>query len=131
MDHNHKLITLCVLILLMGCSAQAPPPADCDPDAGPCAKPAATLEITPRPVAAMRELTFSVITKGAPAPDMIDLSMPGMTMGVNRVPLKRVAPGTYAGQGVIVRCPSGATLWRAAVYNGDALVAEYLFDVRR
>ena len=133
MDYHGRLTSLCILLFLMGCPSRAPHPADCDPDAGPCSSKGAaiTLEITPRPVAAMRELTFRVTTNESSGADMVDLSMPGMTMGPNRVALTREAPGAYTGRGVIVRCPSGATLWRAAVYNGDSMLTEYFFDVRR
>ena len=128
MDYRSKLISLGMIALLWGCTSRSLPAADCNADSGPCAKGAVTFGITPRPVAAMRELTFTV---NAPAADMVDLSMPGMDMGVNRVPLLKAAMDQYQGRGVIVRCPSGATLWRAAVYNGDSLIAEYYFDVRR
>jgi hypothetical protein len=79
----------------------------------------------------------------------IDLGMPGMNMGPNRVLMKRVEPNTsrvepntsrvetntsrvettYEGQGVIVKCPSGRRTWKATVSLPDAGVMDFVFDV--
>ncbi len=78
-----------------------------------------TFDITPKPVAAMRELSFRVNLKGktgpiADASVLIDLSMPGMYMGNNQVKLS-ARNGGYEGTGIIVRCPSGKKTWQADV----------------
>jgi hypothetical protein len=115
----------------------------CSIDAGPCtAKTAdnsikAILDITPKPVTAMRELSFTVTLKDKRGPltnaDVtIDLSMPGMYMGNNVIKLTAQDSGVYQGQGVIVRCPSGKKLWQATLnirHGSAASSAIYLFEV--
>jgi hypothetical protein len=97
-----------------------------------------TLDIFPKPVKAMKELTFRLTFDGRELPDnpYIDLGMPGMAMGPNRVLMKRVGNNTsrvgnntYEGQGVIVRCPSGQRTWKASVILPDAGVIDFVFDV--
>lgn len=108
---------------------------DCDIQTGPCTKSFAdgtlTLDITPKPVRAMQDLTFTVTFSGLkPAADpFIDLGMPGMTMGPNRVVLKRAGENAYRGTGVIVRCTSGLRTWKATVTVSDKRSAEFVFDV--
>mgnify|MGYP005866869899 CR=1 FL=1 len=89
------------------------------------------LDITPKPVAAMAELTFRISVSGESlsAAPVIDLGMPGMHMGPNRVNLEKVEDATYEGKGVIVRCPSGKRIWRATVTIPEAGQAEFIFDV--
>lgn len=90
-----------------------------------------TLDINPKPVEAMQDLTFTVILSGKnpTALPYIDLGMPGMHMGPNRVHLKSAGNGRYEGQGVIVRCPSGRRIWQATVTVPGSGSAEFLFDV--
>lgn len=109
--------------------------ANCDIQAGACVQAlgagSVTLEILPRPVMAMTDLTFRVTLAGV-SPDGdpgIDLGMPGMTMGPNHVTLEKMPDGTYSGTGVIVRCPSGRTLWRADVSVPGTGTAAFIFDV--
>jgi hypothetical protein len=49
----------------------------------------------------------------------VELSMPGMEMGRNRVPLARSGDGVFRGTGVFVRCPSGRREWVATVTVPD------------
>jgi hypothetical protein len=89
------------------------------------------LEITPRPVKAMQDLVFTVSISGNPpskAP-YIDLGMPGMKMGPNRVLLKRTDQGFYKGKGVIVRCPSGRRTWFADITIPGSGDVKFIFDV--
>jgi hypothetical protein len=88
-----------------------------------------TLDIRPKPVRAMADLIFTVRLTGISPekPPFIDLGMPGMDMGPNRVPLKPTSDGAFTGSGIIVRCPSGHTLWRATVVVPGAGAAEFLF----
>jgi len=75
------------------------------------------LSVAPWPPRAMRNLVFSVTLpgyEGREAPH-IDLSMRGMKMGWNRVPLSPAADGVWRGTGVFVRCPSGRNDWEAEV----------------
>ena len=59
----------------------------------------------------------------------IDLGMPGMNMGPNRVQLKPVGKDTYEGQGVIVKCPSDRRIWQARLTIPDVGQADFIFDV--
>ena len=108
---------------------------DCLIDLGPCTSIAAgrqvVFDISPKPVRFMKELTFTVRTKGGKtAPTvLLDLSMPGMYMGINQVMLKRTADGSYSGKGIIPRCPSGKKLWQAEVTLPGAGKASYTFNV--
>lgn len=90
-----------------------------------------SLDITPKPVKAMHDLTFTVTLSGlTPTADpFIDLGMPGMVMGPNRVPLRPAGDGTYQGTGVIVRCPSGRRAWKATVTVPGKGAVEFIFDV--
>jgi hypothetical protein len=45
----------------------------------------------------------------------IELSMPDMYMGENRIPLRRDGDGHYAGKGPLLRCSSGRSDWVAEV----------------
>jgi len=91
------------------------------------------LEVTPRPVRAMKDLVFTVTLSGRSEspqpPPYIDLSMPDMDMGPNRVKMKPVGENVYEGKGVIVKCPSGHRVWRATVTVPDMGKAEFVFDV--
>jgi hypothetical protein len=89
------------------------------------------LDISPKPVKAMTDLKFRIILTGkqpAAAP-YIDLGMPGMKMGPNRVPLKSVGNGVHEGTGIIVRCPSGKKVWKATVTVPNMGTAEFIFNV--
>ena len=89
------------------------------------------LDITPKPVKAMTDLTFRITLTGKQpvAGAYIDLGMPGMKMGPNRVPLKSLGNGVHAGTGIIVRCPSGKKVWKATVTLPNIGTAEFIFDV--
>ncbi len=110
---------------------------NCDLHAGPCtqllSENTVTLEVTPRPVKAMQDLAFKVTLNGNLPADIklpyIDLGMPGMHMGPNRVKLKSTGKATYEGLGVIVKCPSGRRTWRATITLPDAGHADFIFDV--
>ncbi len=116
----------------------------CDLGRGACARAVAgatvVLEISPRPIRAMTEVTFTVAARrgGTPLSDRaveVALSMPGMYMGENRVRLAPAGGGRYQGRGTIVRCPSGGRAWRAEVSvaapvprGADPIRAEFTFD---
>ncbi len=97
----------------------------CDINNGACVAKTAdsnfdvTFDITPKPVAAMRELVFQVAVKDkngtvTNAAVKIELSMPGMYMGKNEIALTPLRD-RYEGSGIIVRCPSGKKIWQADV----------------
>ena len=108
---------------------------NCDIQSRPCTRDVAgckvTLDIGPRPVKAMEDLAFTVNIEGKKpeAAPYIDLGMPGMNMGKNRVELTAAGQGTYEGKGVIVRCPSGRQTWRARVTVPGSGEAEFVFHV--
>ncbi|MFA5352783.1 MAG: hypothetical protein WC291_01005 [Thermodesulfovibrionales bacterium] len=124
-------------VLLLSCSAQQSSPdlPDCDISQGPCAKTVmnrqVVLEISPRPVEAMKELSFRLTAEGCREREIfLDLTMPGMYMGENRVVLRRVR-GAYEGKGIIPRCPSGRRLWQATIDIPGTGKVSYRFDVAR
>ena len=110
---------------------------NCDLHQGACSQDLAgstvTLTVTPRPVKAMQDLLFQVSIAGKPPTSAqlpyIDLGMPGMNMGPNRVQLKSVGNGAYEGQGVIVKCPSGRRVWQARLTIPDVGQTDFIFDV--
>jgi hypothetical protein len=89
------------------------------------------LEIEPRPVKAMHDLVFKVSISGEPPSKSpyIDLGMPAMKMGPNRVLLKPAGPGYYEGKGIIVRCKSGRRTWFANLVIPDLGEVKFVFDV--
>lgn len=107
----------------------------CDVHAGPCnatlKSTKVSLDINPKPVKAMQDLTFTVTLEGekpAAAP-YIDLSMPGMNMGRNRVVLQQSGESIFQGKGIIVRCPSGRRTWKAKITAPNLGSVEFVFDV--
>ena len=90
-----------------------------------------TLDIQPKPVRAMRTLTFGLKISGTMLTQQpyIDLDMPGMVMGPNRVLMKPVEEGSYEGEGFIVKCPSGKRVWRAKVTLPGVGIVDFVFDV--
>lgn len=110
---------------------------NCDLHQGACTQNLAgytvTLAVAPRPVKAMQDLLFHVTFSGNLPPNIklpyIDLGMPGMKMGPNRVQLKSAGNNTYEGRGVIVKCPSGRRTWRATVTVPDFGQTDFIFDV--
>ena len=111
------------------------PTINCQAHEGLCSlalgKETVTLEILPRPVTAMQASTF-LVTLSGPTPKQapfIDLGMPAMKMGPNRVQLKSVEDGVYRGKGVIVRCKSGRRTWFANVVVPDMGNVKFVFDV--
>ena len=110
---------------------------NCDLHQGACTQNLAgftvTLEVSPRPVKAMHDLLFQVTFSGKLPSNTklpyIDLGMPGMKMGPNRVQLKSEGNHTYEGRGVIVKCPSGRRTWRARVTIPDVGHTNFIFDV--
>ena len=112
--------------------------SDCAVSEGPCSQQSGThrltLEVTPRPVRPMVDLEFAVAVEPrlAEATGEIALSMPGMYMGENRVPLVVGPDGRLHGKGVVVRCPSGRRTWSAGVTvraPGTAVSAVFTFEL--
>lgn len=137
------LVLACLpFVMIKGASWEAtaadPTPENlinCSIQQGPCTKDLAgmtvTLDILPKPVMAMKDLKFQVTLSGEKktAAPYIDLGMPGMNMGPNRVELRAVKDSVYEGQGIIVRCPSGRRTWKATVTLPEVGKVEFVFDV--
>ena len=108
---------------------------NCDPHIGPCTQTigdvTVDMEISPRPVKALQDLLFKVTLSGPESAEAvhIDLGMPAMKMGPNRVMLKSTGPGKFEGRGVIVKCKSGRRTWFAIVTVPDHGEAIFVFDV--
>jgi hypothetical protein len=126
---------LCSLMFDQGSTNATGPEPLCDIHHGPCSQKIGdtevSLEITPRPVRAMRELHFKVVVRGddPSQPPFVDLDMPGMFMGPNVVRLKASSPHTNEGSGLLVRCMSGRRDWRATVCLPEIGAAQFFFDV--
>ncbi len=78
------------------------------------------LELAPHPPVPLAEMRAAVqVLRGAAPVDgaavSVELSMPGMFMGENRVVLGADGGGRYAGTGALVRCASGRHDWVAEV----------------
>ena len=92
-----------------------------------------TLNIEPKPVSAMKELTFMVTVAPCdklPATLLLNLSMPGMEMGKNQVTLVKKSACLYEGKGIMVRCMSGRTLWRVTILSDELKNPAFTFNVR-
>lgn len=109
---------------------------NCDIQTGPCAQSLGDgrvhLNIDPRPVRAMAEQRFQLTLENlnpAGTPH-IDLNMPDMDMGYNRVFLRPTGEKSYGGTGIFPICPTGIPTWSAEVVVPGAGTAEFIFDVR-
>lgn len=97
------------------------PIQDCEINHGSCSKNigevSVTLDITPKPVKAMKELIFTVTVKGTREYESLrlKLQMPGMFMGNNEVKLVKSGNGKYTGKGVVPKCHRGKGLWSATL----------------
>lgn len=96
----------------------------CDAGLRPCAADAdgvrVVLDLSPRPPVPLKEIDAAVqlLRGGEPlagAEVAVELSMPGMFMGENRIPLRASGSGRYAGKGALLRCASGRHDWLAEV----------------
>lgn len=103
--------------------AAAKRPLDCDLSRGACEQVAPdgtkwVLAVSPRPVRTLARLKFVATASRAGLPvDGLEVSlnlvMPEMFMGTNRVALAAEGSGQYVGEGTVVSCPSGGKRWRA------------------
>ena len=144
MNERRTLLFLCLVLFFQAgtvvskataAEKDAKPTTICDIQRGPCSEIKeglqVTLDILPKPVKAMKELTFRLNFSGGELIDnpYIDLSMPGMDMGPNRIMMKPVGNSGYEGWGVVVKCPSGRRTWKATVTLPGARVVDFVFDV--
>jgi len=92
------------------------------------------LDIDPKPVKAMNELTFRItVTRcnSLPKTLRLDLSMPDMQMGNNQVTLVKKNGCTWEGKGIIVKCMSGGTLWKGIILSDELHHPAFTFNVRK
>ena len=147
MPHSKKISSILFplpAILLMIHLATVPAMAEdqetrqsnkCDVHQGPCTTTllngTITLDINPKPVKSMKDLTFRLEVSGTQPTSSphIDLGMPGMNMGPNPVVMKAAGEGLYQGKGIIVKCPSGRRTWKAEVTLPGLGTTEFIFDV--
>lgn len=132
------LVVLCIGVLsaegLHNAQATEDKP-DCEIDRKPCSGHVGAheviLDITPKPVKAMRLLDFTVVISGNTGKGKlpVDIGMPGMYMGKNQILLQGDGTGKFTGKGIIPRCSSGGSLWKTTVNMPDAGTAEFLFNV--
>ncbi len=129
------LVTVLGFMSVAGAGDKTSAAINCDIQNGVCSQSLngrqVTLEILPRPVHAMEELTFRVTLDGkGPKPEAhIKLGMPAMKMGKNDVALKLTDQGHYEGKGTIVRCRSGKRTWFARIMFAGLGESEFVFDV--
>ncbi len=127
--------TLMLCVMLSSASATTAKSAACDVSREACVAltdhAIVSLDISPKPVRAMKELFFSVTVKGARirGPLLLMLFMPGMYMGRNEVELKQAPDGSFTGRGIIPRCPTGKNLWQADIAIPDHGSVSYRFYV--
>ncbi len=136
---KHIYISLMLSFLIItSCSPAKRSEVDCAIHNGPCLYvikgTEVILDINPKPVTTMTELEFTVqlqslMTK-PPRKLLLDLTMPRMNMGENKIILQRSAKGIYQGKGIIVDCPSGRKDWKATVWVPDLGEAEFIFNVK-
>ena len=89
----------------------------CAADAGDLRE---VLELAPHPPVPLKEMGALVqLTRAGAAVEgaevAVELSMPGMYMGENRIVLRAGGHGQYAGKGALLRCMSGRRDWTAEV----------------
>ena len=138
-DHSPLLPILCLLLgvclIFSPLASASDTEINCDAHQGVCSQSLGnrtiSLEIMPRPVTAMQDLVFKVSVSGNPPAQApyIDLGMPAMKMGPNRVLLTPAGLGHWEGKGVIVRCKSGRRTWFADVIVPGAGDVKFVFDV--
>jgi nitrogen fixation protein FixH len=126
--------------IYVGAKTPVEPSPPCDLNAGPCVAvlgesgTEVAFDMRPKPLKTMVPLQFTLATGAADfaAGDVsVDLSMPGMFMGENKVRLEPAGEGLWKGRGAIVRCPSGRNVWRAVVSVPGRGNAAFTFEVDR
>lgn len=143
-----KLLTAALSLVLLfsfipDASAGMTSKTDCLINEGPCSREieeegmTVVFDIQPKPVSPMKDLVFMVTLKeeGVPVEDVsvaVDLTMPGMFMGINRPVLVHTVNGIYKGKGIIQACPHGGKIWMAEVKitrQGKTASVDFTFRV--
>lgn len=142
MVSQRLLITFLVLIpLLIACEEKEQlvidTGIDCDIQKAACIKKIrgslVELQITPKPVKSMRKVTFAISLTHCVLKDVdelvLDLTMPGMCMGVNKVVLKKNHKCMFVGQGIIPTCLTPLKQWKAEVEIPTLGKVDYTFEI--
>ncbi len=77
-----------------------------------------TLELWPRPLRTMRDLSMRARLRGSEADGaavLVSFALEGMEMGPNVARLAPAKDGRFEGRAVLVRCPSGRRDYTATV----------------
>lgn len=135
-------ITVAVLVVIMQNRADAGA-ITCDIERSSCMQTTAEgikieFDLQPKPVTAMTDLNIivSLSQRNTPLADVsvqLDLSMPGMFMGVNKPVLRHTGAGRYEGKTVITRCVSGRKTWNARIDvkgQHETTAADFQFEVK-
>lgn len=79
------------------------------------------LDIEPKSIPLMEELTFTVKTKKDISTDELDLQIyaTNMNMGYHRFTLKKISKNTYQAKGILPTCTVGGMIWNAEVVDGN------------
>ncbi len=91
-----------------------------------------TLDLNPKPVVAMKEITFTLALnekKFDPQEILLDLTMPEMYMGENKVKLLKKQENIYEGKGVFPECTSKFTRWNIEIFFDPSTTTNIQFDI--
>lgn len=108
---------------------------NCEPDAGACTRTISgtkiQLEIEPKPIKVMEILIFRLTIADQPPEKIpsIELGMPGMNMGPNKVLMRAIQKDVFIGKGVIVKCSSPKRVWKATVTVPGLGKTDFIFHV--
>lgn len=136
---TEKIIFVILFFSLISCTEKrVDPEPDCTFGSIKCAKSLTKygdveFSVTPQPVKTMKtlrfHLTFARGLNHGGRELIVDLSMPGMNMGINQVNMEKTGPKTYMGLGVLPICPNGKKLWKATVMLGESQITDFTFNV--
>lgn len=91
-----------------------------------------TLDLNPKPVVSMKEITFTLVLdyqKFTPEEILLDLTMPEMYMGDNKVRLTKKQDNIYEGKGIFPECTSKFTKWNIEVFFDQYTSTNVQFDI--
>lgn len=91
------------------------------------------LNLNPKPVKAMENIEFQLILTENQLMEpeiLLDLSMPGMYMGDNKVKLKKISNNMYRGYGVFPECMSEHRRWNIKIIFEDKNQNKFSTDIK-
>ncbi|MFN3604009.1 MAG: hypothetical protein ACK4UJ_04795 [Leptonema sp. (in: bacteria)] len=90
------------------------------------------IDLNPKPVRVMKEITFTIELNQYefdPEEILLDLTMPEMYMGENKVILKKNQKNVYEGKGVLPECSSNFTRWNIEIFFNNRKSTNIQFDI--